>query len=138
MNKYSPDFGDFVTIEMKRYGVPNEMYTHKVINWHRSNTWVDAPVQSPATEVMHDHMEDVVSCIVQGICETEVLRYRVSDVKVCSRKLLFKATRANGEEIRTAVYVDQEGNVWKDCDPYGVQMSGKRSIIGAGDINIIH
>lgn len=74
-------FGDYVDIEMKRYGVSNEMYQHKVINHLRSNVWVDVPVQSPATERLHKEMEDVVSCVVCGISETEVLKYRLKDVK---------------------------------------------------------
>ena len=65
---------------MKRYGVPNEFYTHKVINIFRSNAWVDVPVQEPAKEVLHKEMEDVVSCICCGVDETEVLKYRVKDV----------------------------------------------------------
>ena len=73
-------FGDYVNIEQKRYGCENEMYIHKVINRLSSNTWVDVPVQSPATNVIHDHMEDVVSCICCGAGETEVLKYRVKDV----------------------------------------------------------
>ena len=77
----SIDFGDYVKIEMKRYGVPNEMYTHKVIRALKSNTYVDVPVQSPATEKLHDKMEDVVSCIVCGIDETQVLKYRIKDVQ---------------------------------------------------------
>ena len=74
-------FGDYVHIEQKRHGCDNEMFSHKVINVLRSNTWVDVPVQGPATEILHDKMEDVVSCICCGVSETEVLRYRVKDVK---------------------------------------------------------
>jgi len=81
MSENKLQFGDYCQIEMKRYGVANEFYIHKVVNTHRSNSWVDVPVKSPAKEVVHDHMEDVVSCIVEGIQETEVLRYRASDVK---------------------------------------------------------
>jgi len=86
MNKFMPqesngpfEFGDYCLIEQKRFGVANEMYLHKVIGSSRSNCWVDTPVQTPAIEVMHDKMEDVVSCICCGVRETEVRKYRLSD-----------------------------------------------------------
>ena len=75
------DFGDYATIEQKNYGVENDHYTHKVIGRLRSNTWVDVPVQCPATETHHDHMEDVISCICCGVSETTVLKYKATDVK---------------------------------------------------------
>lgn len=80
-NKTEFKFGDYAIIEQKRHGVPNEMFVHKVIDQLRSNTWVDVPVQSPATETMHDEMEDVCLCICCGIDETEVRRYRVKDMR---------------------------------------------------------
>jgi len=75
------EFGDYVDIEQKRYGVENEFYRHKVINVFRSNGWVDVPVSSARKEVMHDRCEDVVSCITCGVSEDEVLKYRLSDVR---------------------------------------------------------
>ncbi|MDU1379749.1 MAG: hypothetical protein E6944_23995 [Klebsiella michiganensis] len=80
-NKTEFKFGDYAIIEQKRHGAPNEMFVHKVIDQLRSNTWVDVPVQSPATETMHDEMEDVCLCICCGIDETEVRRYRVKDMR---------------------------------------------------------
>lgn len=80
-NKTEFKFGDYAIIEQKRHGVPNEMFVHKVIDQLRSNTWVDVPVQSPATETIHDEMEDVCLCICCGIDETEVRRYRVKDMR---------------------------------------------------------
>lgn len=80
-NEIEFKFGDYAIIEQKRHGVPNEMFVHKVINQLRSNTWVDVPVQSPATETMHDEMEDVCLCICCGVDETEVRRYRVKDMR---------------------------------------------------------
>lgn len=74
-------FGDYVRIEMKRYGCPNEIYIHKVIGTLRSNAWVDVPVQSPATETVHTHSEDVVACVCCGVCERNILRYRAIDCK---------------------------------------------------------
>lgn len=77
-------FGDYCTIEQKRHVGKNEMYTHKVIGRLNSNSWVDVPVQSPATETVHDtggYLEDVVACVCCGVCEEDVRRYRVQDVK---------------------------------------------------------
>lgn len=85
-----PQFGDFCDIEQKRYGVPNEMFVHKVINVFESNAYVDVPVQSNATETLHDECVPVVSCICCGIDETEVRRYRLSDVKIRPRPLSAK------------------------------------------------
>ena len=83
-NKTEFKFGDYAIIEQKRHGVPNEMFVHKVIDQLRSNTWVDVPVQSPATETMHDEMEDICLCICCGVDQTKVRRYRVKDMRHCS------------------------------------------------------
>ncbi|HFZ2456415.1 TPA: hypothetical protein ACIJ17_003572 [Klebsiella aerogenes] len=80
-NEIEFKFGDYAIIEQKRHGVPNEMFVHKVIGQLRSNTWVDVPVQSPATETLHDEMEDVCWCICCGVDETEVRAYRVKDMQ---------------------------------------------------------
>ena len=84
-NEIEFKFGDYAIIEQKRHGVPNEMFVHKVIGQLRSNTWVDVPVQSPATETLHDEMEDVCWCICCGVDETEVRAYRVKDMQRSSR-----------------------------------------------------
>ncbi len=81
MCKTNLDFGDYCTIEQKRHGAENEMYQHKVIAAFTSNTYVDVPVQSPATETIHKEIVHVVSCICCGLLETQVLRYRLEDVK---------------------------------------------------------
>jgi hypothetical protein len=83
-----PEFGDTTIIEQKRYGVDNEQYTHKVIGTSRSNAWVDVPVQTPREEVLHDEVVDVVSCICEGVMETEVRKYRVEDVKIVKNQTL--------------------------------------------------
>lgn len=84
--KVKPQFGDIVVIEMKRFGVPNEFYTHKVIGQLRCNVFVDVPVQSPPTETLHaGEMADAVRCVVEGIDETVVRKYRVSDVRIVRR-----------------------------------------------------
>lgn len=75
------DFGDYCLIEQKRFGTKNEMYLHKVVGRLRSNTYVDVPVEGCRKQIIHEEMEDVVACIVCGVCETEVLKYREQDCK---------------------------------------------------------
>lgn len=75
-------FGRYCTIEMKRHGVPNEFYKHKVIGLLKSNTWVDVPIQSQATETIHKEMDDVINVICCGIIEDTVYRVRLKDVKL--------------------------------------------------------
>ena len=75
------DFGDYCVIEQKRYGVANEMYTHKVVGALKSNTYVDVPVKCPAKETLHDEVVPVVACICCGVQEREVLYYRQCDVQ---------------------------------------------------------
>lgn len=82
MKKEDLNFGDKVYIEQKRHIGDNEMYIHKVIGKLRSNTFVDTPVQSPAKEVIHQEMEDVLRCICTGIDEYVVLKYRTKDVSL--------------------------------------------------------
>lgn len=79
-----PDFGDYCTIEQKRYGCDNENYTYKVITRSNSNAWVDVPVDAAkngSKEIIRDHMEEVVWCICQGVCEDKVLKFRLKDIK---------------------------------------------------------
>lgn len=80
-NEIEFKFGDYAIIEQKRHGVPNEMFVYKVIGQLRSNTWVDVPVQSPATETLHEEMDDVCWCICCGVDETKVRAYRVKDMQ---------------------------------------------------------
>lgn len=80
------DFGDYVTIEQYRYGVPNEFYIHKVIARFESNGYVDVPSKGGDKEVLHDKCVEVVSCICCGVSETKVLKYRVSDVIVTDQR----------------------------------------------------
>jgi hypothetical protein len=75
------DFGSYVMVEQKRYGCDNEHYDYKVINRLKSNMWVEVPVQSPAKETFHKYMEEVVSLICCGVQETEVLKFRIKDVR---------------------------------------------------------
>lgn len=75
------DFGDYCYIEQKRYGVPNEMYVHKVIGRLRSNTFVDVPMSTPPEEVIHDQFADVLRVVCCGVDETKVFKVRIQDVK---------------------------------------------------------
>lgn len=68
------DFGDYVVIEMHRYGAPNEFYIHKVVGAYKSNTWIDAPLKYNSEPTIHDHMETVLNVIQCGIDETKVIR----------------------------------------------------------------
>ena len=74
------DFGDYVLIEQKRHGCPNEMFLHKVIGTLKSNGYVDVPVVIPREETLHKKVIDVVACICCGVQETEVYKYLLSDV----------------------------------------------------------
>ena len=77
-----PEFGEYVTIEQKRYGGPNEMYKYKVVGDLHSNTYVNVPVQSPEEEETHMDVKHVVACICCGVDETKVSKFKIEDVKV--------------------------------------------------------
>jgi len=77
------DFGDKVKIEMKRHGVPNEFFVHKVIGRIKSNSFVNVPIQSPATEVLHSgEIVSVLTVVQEGIHERNVFAVRESDVSL--------------------------------------------------------
>lgn len=78
------EFGDYVTIEQKRYGCKNEQYLCKVIGTQKSNHYVKVPVEAPAKESINE-ITNTVSCIVCGVNEIQVLNYRIEDVKLYSR-----------------------------------------------------
>ena len=107
------DFGDYVIIEQKRYGCDNEMYTHKVIGRLESNTYVDVPVQSPAKETYHNDMQKVVRCICCGVSETEVLKYRIEDVKISA----LKQGRESGEYLDDEKVHDLYYRYFANVDP---------------------
>lgn len=75
------EFGDYALIEQKRFGVPNEMFVHKVVSQISSNTWVEVPVTVGKKEEIHGDSEPVCLCICCGVDETEVRRYRVKDMQ---------------------------------------------------------
>ena len=68
------DFGDYVEIEMNRYGAKNEFYLHKVVGAFRSNSWIDAPLHWDSEPQTHRSMETVLNVIQCGIDETKVIR----------------------------------------------------------------
>ena len=81
IKEIKPDFGDYVWFEHLENGIPEE-YAYKVIESLRTNAWVEAPIQLPRKLKRHDHFEDVIGCICNGIGEEDnVLYYRVKDVK---------------------------------------------------------
>lgn len=67
------DFGDFVKIEMHRYGVENEFYLHKVVGSYISSHWIDAPLHWDSEPRGHRSMEKVLNVIQCGIDETKVI-----------------------------------------------------------------
>lgn len=82
------DFGDYVEIEMYRYGAHNEFYLHKVIGTFVSNAWATVPIKYGSNDdctgkesVLHKRSEEVLNVVQCGIDETEVFRVRKSDVK---------------------------------------------------------
>lgn len=78
-----PDFGDYVMIEQKRFGVPNEMFMHKVIGRLGSNMYFDIPAATHLGMKHAGEVVDVVRVICCGIDETKVLTFRVEDVRPC-------------------------------------------------------
>ena len=78
-----PEFGDLVTIEMKSYGCDNEFYQHKVIGTSLSNNYATVPVDSASTGTknqIYPGCVAVINCIQSGVDESEVVRFKLSDV----------------------------------------------------------
>lgn len=77
------DFGDYVLIEQKRYGVPNEMFQFKVVGSYQSNTYRDVPMDAvDRDKKLHPHVVDVLNVICCGIDETKVDTVRKADVRL--------------------------------------------------------
>lgn len=74
-------FGDYIKIEQKRFGVPNEFYFYKVIGVIKSNLYADVPVTSITPMIHKSGIVPVVQCIQCGVDESVVERYRVCDVQ---------------------------------------------------------
>ena len=74
-------FGDFCTIEQKRYVGPNVFYSYKVVGRKKSNVWSDVPVDaSNRKETHHDYMDDVVTVVCNNLDDRTVYQFRVSDL----------------------------------------------------------
>ncbi len=74
-------FGDFCTIEQKRYVGPNEFYGYKVVGRKKSNVWSDVPVDANnREETRHDYIDDVVTVICNNLDDRTVYQFRVSDL----------------------------------------------------------
>ena len=124
------EFGDYVYIEQKRYGIENEKYLYKVIKTGaQSNTYVKVPVQTPATAEIQSDIEEIVYCVCCGVQETEILPFRVKDVvlKPESKKdiIINKIKSMNEKEIQrlfkdfcshTMVKKKGEGAYCTDCE----------------------
>lgn len=76
-----PVFGDICVIEQHRYGAPNEFYGYKILETKRSNSWVEVPVKGNGEAVLHDHLDDVVSCVPNSIGDYMPMNFRVKDLK---------------------------------------------------------
>lgn len=86
MSDEIPKFGDYLHIEMHRYGSDNEIYLHKCIGQEStSNSYVPVPVVSNPKEVRHDEMVPVVRAVCCGLDERRIFKYALSDVKVVSK-----------------------------------------------------
>ena len=101
-----PDFGDYVTIEQKRFGAPNEFWDYKVIGRLESNTWTDVPV-TPTREVQHDNCEPIILAVADNLSQEDVRRFRVADVKLRAKPTLAQgAAPAVMEALPTDAMVD--------------------------------
>jgi len=114
-------FGNYAVIEQHRFGADNAMYLHKVVGSLKSNSYVDVPVVSPATETVHDQIVDVVACICCGVGEREVRRYRLSDVEINHNSEIARLREENerlvkaGKEFDNCVaeFLDSE-SAWRE------------------------
>jgi hypothetical protein len=77
------DFGDYVLIEQKRYGAPNEMFQFKVVGSYQSNEYCDVPMEvAEHDKKWHQKVVDVLNVICCGIDENEVYTVRKADVRL--------------------------------------------------------
>ena len=80
------EFGDYCTIEQKRYGAVNEIYRYKVIGSGKANYYREVPVDGAAPHNSKGDMVDVVKVICCGVCEEKVETFRLSDVTTLDNK----------------------------------------------------
>ena len=83
-NASKPTFGDYVTIEMKRYGVPNEHFIHEVLSSpFTSNSWREVPIKAgDFEEQLHDTRETVIAVRTHGLNSRDghIFAVRLADV----------------------------------------------------------
>ena len=80
----NPTFGDYVTLEMKCYGGPNEHFVHEVLSSpFISNSWRNVPIDArDPEEHLHDTSETVVAVRAQGVNprDAHIFAVRLPDV----------------------------------------------------------
>jgi len=75
-------FGDYVSIEEKRYVGENEWFTYKVIDVLESNSWRTVPVDARKQEAeLHDYTELIVKVICDLPGNEKIERFRAADVR---------------------------------------------------------
>ena len=83
-NASKPTFGDYVTLEMKCYGVPNEHFIHEVLSSpFNSNSWREVPLKAgDFEEQLHDTLETVIAVRTQGLNSRDghIFAVRLADV----------------------------------------------------------
>ena len=83
-NASKPTFGDYVTLPMKCYGVPNEHFVHEVLSSpFTSNSWRNVPLDArDPEEHPHDTRETVIAVRTQGINsrDAQIFAVRLADV----------------------------------------------------------
>jgi len=75
------DFGDYCTIEQKRYSGKNEQYKYKVIGAGEANYYRSVPVDGCDQDNKIGDMCEVVKAIKCGVCEEIVETFRLQDVQ---------------------------------------------------------
>jgi len=79
-------FGDYVRIEMKRYGADNEFYLHKVIGRSRSSHAAKVPIDSGldtgtgTDPVSLGGIKDVLHVVQCGVVEDRIFKIALEDV----------------------------------------------------------
>jgi len=92
MSEQNIDFGDYVEIEQKRYGVPNEMFLYKVVAGNfESNAYRAVPIDANEKKpTMASPMAPVLLVICCGVCEEKVEKVRLEDVRYSGNIQLIK------------------------------------------------
>ena len=109
-------FGDFCTIEQKRYVGPNEFYSYKVVGRKKSNVWTDVPVDANnEKETLHDHLDDVVTVVCNNLDDRTVHQFRVSDLAGVRKSQAVQ----EGFVLVSAEQMSQWGHMANCAEEYG-------------------